>query len=389
MTIGIVIDSYNDRSNGTSMTAFRFAREFVKKGHEVRIVACNVSKSMSDEEDLKLYPVKQRYIPIVTEVSKKQHMIFGAPDLEVLQSAVVGCDIVHFYMPFALEIAGMHLCRSLRIPYISAFHVQPQHISYNMNMNFSWFNTYLFKRFYKHFYRYTHHIHCPSKFIEKELQRENYGGKKYTISNGFFGGDRVMADPYEDSFFHIASVGRFSKEKKQDIIIKAIAKNPYADKIKLHLHGVGPREKYLKNLCNKLLINKPEFGFIDNGALLEKLAKMHLYVHAAKVESEAISCLEAISLGVVPVIADSETSATVQFALDPLSLFEVNNVADLSNKITYWIEHPKELLAYKQKYAESALQYSLDKSIEETLGLYEEAIRDFRDQPALFDRINA
>ena len=391
MIIAIVIDSYKDRSNGTSMTAFRLARDLTKRGHCVRIITTSPTQEESNEQNggEEFYFVKERYIPLVTEISHKQHMIFGSPDSHILKSALKGCDIAHFYLPFALEIAGVHLCRKMKIPYISAFHLQPQHISYNMNMNFEWFNAYLFRRFYKAFYRYTHHIHCPSQLMEEEIQKAGYGGKKFVISNGFqINTARSCVKPFDDTFFHIISVGRFSKEKRQDILIKAIAQSKYANNIKLHLHGIGPKEQYLRKLCDKLLINPPEFGFIDNNILIEKLKCCHLYVHTAEVESEAISCLEAISIGLVPIIADSKISATTQFALDERSLFKTNNIADLSAKIDYWIEHSKEREQMKEQYAKSAAKYALEKSIDNIINMYEEAITDFTTNPILFEAIN-
>lgn len=396
MIIVFVVDSYKNRSNGTSMTAFRFARELIKKGHEVRIVATNITDDKGGmavgdmgEEGERLYGVKERYIPLVTEVSKKQHMIFGTPDCGVLREAFSGVDVVHFYMPFKLEIVGVKICREMKIPYITAFHVQPQHISYNMNMDFKWFNDYLYMRFYRAFYSYSHHIHCPSKLMESELNRVGYGGKKYVISNGFkYKSAATKTLKLDSSHFHIASVGRFSKEKRQDILIKAIAKSRYASTIKLHLHGIGPMESYLKGLCEQLLRGNYEFGYIENSLLMQKICNMDLYAHPAQVESEAISCLEAISLGIVPVIADSKISATNQFALDNRSIFQTNNVNDLCDKIEYWIEHKEELLAMKDKYIESAKQYALDLSIEKIEKVYEEAIKDFKDNPSLFTQIN-
>lgn len=395
MVIVFVIDSYKNRSNGTSMTAFRFARELIGLSHEVRIVSTNITddkglmaKGFIGSEGEKLYGVNEHYIPIVTEVSRKQHMIFGKPDISVLQEAFSGADVIHFYMPFKLEIVGLCLCRKMRIPYITAFHIQPQHISYNMNMDFEWFNHYLYMRFYKSFYRYSHHIHCPSKLMESELNRVGYGGKKYIISNGFkFKNTDTKDINLDSSYFHIASVGRFSKEKRQDILIKAIAKSKYADNIKLHLHGIGPRESYLKRLCVNYLKHY-EFGYIENSLLMQKISNMDLYAHPAQVESEAISCLEAISFGVVPVIADSKISATNQFALDNRSIFQTNNVNDLCAKIEYWIEHKRELLAMRDKYRESAKQYALDLSIAKIVDVYKEAIKDFRDNKELFTTIN-
>lgn len=54
-----------------------------------------------------------------------------------------------------------------------------------MNFNFDFFNDYLYRRFYRHFYAYAHHIHCPSKLMQDELKRIGYKAKTYVISNGF------------------------------------------------------------------------------------------------------------------------------------------------------------------------------------------------------------
>ena len=75
-----------------------------------------------------------------------------------------------------------------------------------------------------------------------------------------------------------------------------------------------------------------------------------LYVHPAEVEIEAISCLEAISCGLVLVIADSPRSATRFFALDDKNLFHFNHPVDLAGKIDYWIVHPEEKAEYSEKY---------------------------------------
>jgi len=55
----------------------------------------------------------------------------------------------------------------------------------------------------------------------------------------------------------------------------------------------------------------------------------------------------------VPVIANSPTCATKAFALDERSLFKVNNVRDLSDKIDYWFDHDKERLRMGEVYAKS------------------------------------
>ena len=65
-------------------------------------------------------------------------------------------------------------------------------------------------------------------------------------------------------------------------------------------------------------------------------------VHPAEIEIEAISCLEAITCGLVPVIADSPRSATRFFALGEDNLFRHGDPMSLAGKIDFWIEHPED-----------------------------------------------
>lgn len=62
-------------------------------------------------------------------------------------------------------------------------------------------------------------------------------------------------------------------------------------------------------------------AFYGKQELCDLIACCDLYVHAADAEIEAISCIEAFSTGLVPVISDSPKSATHQFALDERSRF--------------------------------------------------------------------
>ena len=83
--------------------------------------------------------------------------------------------------------------------------------------------------------------------------------------------------------------------------------------------GRGPNGRLLGRA--KKLPNPPIVRFFPKAELLDILAMSDLYVHAADVEIEAISCMEAFASGLVPIIANSPKSATPQFALDDRSLF--------------------------------------------------------------------
>ncbi|PAF46370.1 glycosyl transferase [Helicobacter sp. 12S02634-8] len=372
MTIVLVIDSFADKSNGTSMTAFRFAQALQKRGHCVRVVAPFV-------EGEGYYCVPELYIPLVTEISRKQHMVFGKPVKKTLQKAFDGADIVHLFLPFALEITAMQVAKEMGIPYMAAFHLQPQHITYNIKLqSLGFLNRFIFWLFKRRFYRHISHIHCPSALIADEITRHGYQGKKYIISNGF---DKFYAPPVNkplsDGLIHIVMVGRYSNEKRQDVLIAAIKASKYAHKIQLHLKGIGPTQERLQKLAASLAY-PVDFGFAQPPALLKVLHRADIYVHAADVEGEAIACLEAISCGVVPIIADSKISATGQFALDERSLFAAGNALDLAAKIDYWIDNPIERERMGKLYAQSACKYTLEASIQKAEQMYQEVINDFK-----------
>ncbi|MBO4216469.1 MAG: glycosyltransferase, partial [Clostridia bacterium] len=85
-----------------------------------------------------------------------------------------------------------------------------------------------------------------------------------------------------------------------------------------------------------------------------------LYVHPAEIEIEAISCLEAIACGLVPVISDSPRSATRFFALDEKNLFSCNDSSSLAERIDYWLDHPEEKAARSREYIGYTEQFDYD-----------------------------
>jgi hypothetical protein len=66
--------------------------------------------------------------------------------------------------------------------------------------------------------------------------------------------------------------------------------------------------------------------------LVKMINMSDLYVHTSEVEIEAISCLEALSCGIVPVINDSSKSATRTFALSEKNLFQAERPQGFSGQ---------------------------------------------------------
>ncbi len=375
MRIVIVIDQYDNENNGTTVSAARFVSHLRARGHEVRI--CATGKPGPDK-----YVMKTHIFPIIDPLISSQGMQFGRAVESELRRAFEGADIVHLYLPFRLEMRAREIAEEMGIPYMSAFHCQPENVTYNIGMKYLTPLAHGLYWWFRHrFYRYVNHIHCPTKFIAGQLEAHGYAAELHVISNGAdeaFRPVQVEKPAGWQDRFVVMMIGRLSREKRQDLIIKAAMRSKYSGRIQLVFAGNGPRKKYYARLGRKLE-NPPVFGYYSKDKLIQLINQCDLYVHAAEAEIEAISCIEAFSCGLVPVIADSKLSATPQFALSANNLFRNKSVSDLVRKMEYWIEHPAEKEAVGKEYVEYAQQYRVTRSAEKMEEVYRLVIAEHQE----------
>ena len=376
MKILIVIDQFDNSNNGTTISARRFTKGLQSAGNEVYVV------STGDKKDEYKFNLKELPLPPgISHIVKSQGMSFAIPNTDVLEKAISSVDVVHFYMPFFISKAGLKICEKLHIPHTAAFHVQPENITYSIGLGTNTkVNDFIYTHYRDSFFNHFSHIHCPSEFIANELKEHGYTAKLHVISNGvddefkYYGKEKLPE--FKDKFV-ITMIGRYSNEKRQDVLIDAISKSKHADKIQLVLAGKGPKEAKYKKLGEKL-INPPVMKFYNTDDLIDLLKSTDLYVHSADAEIEAISCIEAFACGNVPIIANSPNSATKQFALVKESLFEAGNSTDLANKIDFWIENEDYRKEMELKYSQSAEKYRLKDSIKKMEEMFEDAIREYK-----------
>lgn len=376
MKILIVIDQFDNSNNGTTISARRFAKGLQEAGNEVYVV------STGDNQNEYKFNLKELPLPPgISHIIKSQGMSFAIPNTEILEKAISSVDVVHFYMPFFISKAGLKICEKLNVPHTAAFHVQPENITYSIGLGTKTkVNDFIYTHYRDTFFNRFTHIHCPSQFIADELKKHGYTAKLHVISNGvddeFKYYPKEKLPEFKDKFV-ITMIGRYSNEKRQDVLIEAISKSKYANKIQLVLAGKGPKqEKYQK--LGKFLPNPPVMKFYPTDELIDLLKSTDLYVHSADAEIEAISCIEAFACGNVPIIANSKNSATKQFALVKESLFEAGNSNDLANKIDFWIEHEDYRKEMEIKYSKHAENYRLKNSIVKIEEMFNDAIREYK-----------
>ena len=380
MKILFVIDTYDTSNNGTSISARRYAEELRKRGNEVKILT---SGAPGDDR----FALPTFKMPVFQPLMDKQDFNFAYNDSVVINQAVEWADVVHCFLPFAIEIAAKRHADKIGKPSTAAFHIQPQNMTSSVGLGKAdWVNERFYRNFRIFFYDKFQHIHCPSEFMASEIRRRGYKAKLHVISNGIGekfieAGHRNMEagkpakEPQFEGKIVVMMVGRLSKEKRQDVLINAVPMSKYADKIQLIFAGRGPQyDNYVA--LGKGLPHPPIFDYVSSDRLIELLSEADLYVHASDMESEAISCIEAFATGLVPVIANSTESATPQFALDGRSLFMAGNSRDLARAMDYWLDHPNERAYIERLYQKEAKRYSLSNSVRMFEQMLIEAIED-------------
>lgn len=359
MRVTIVADVLGIENNGTTITAVNFINSLKDKGHEVSVVCPDQNKTGL----YGYYVVPSLNLGIFNNYVKKNNITLAKADSKIITDAIKSADIVHVMMPFFLGTKAARIAKRLHKPVTAGFHVQAENFTNHVfMMNSSIANLLTYKVFYRALYRYCDAIHYPTQFIRDVF--ETHAGKTngYVISNGvhkaFAPHPTAKPEHLKDKYV-ILFTGRYSKEKSHKILIDAVKKSKYADKIQLIFAGDGPQKENIIHRA-KGLANPPILGFHPRQELIDIINYADLYCHPAEIEIEAISALEAMSCGLVPVIANSRRSATRYFALSDDNLFNCNDTDDLAQKIDYWLEHPEQKAECRAKYIEYAKRFDFD-----------------------------
>lgn len=388
MKILIVADVLGEPNNGTSRATYNLINALKERGHDVRVLC--------DDEDKKGVPnyfvLKKMNFLMFNNYVQKNGVALSKADTSIFEKAIEGVDVVHIMLPFISTCKFVSFANKRNIAISAGFHCQAENITSHFFLMWSKLATrFVYKLFWRHCYHNVDCIHYPTEFIKNDFEKIVGPTNAYVISNGvlkkFTRMPSEKPDELKDKFVIMMS-GRYSREKRQDLLIKAMKYSRYADKIQIIFAGDGPQKKRLMRL-SKRLKNQPIFGYHKQDELLKIINYCDLYVHTAYAELESISALEAISCGIVPVINKSKRSATKYFALDDLNLFKQNDPKSLAEKIDYWIEHPQDLKVRSNDYLQFTKRFEFNHCMDRMEKMIKEAVevRKYKIENNLHHRI--
>ena len=373
MRIAFVMDDLGVHSNGTSVTARRYARALRAQGHEVRLVGVG-----AEGDDA--FPLPERRIPVVTPVSTRCGFRFGEPDPDALDRALGGVDLVHLFLPFALERAALRWARSHGVAASAAVHLQPENVTYNAGIGAAPpVCGAVYALFRRWLYDGVRRVHCPSEMIAGRLADHGYRARTTVTPPGgpapFVPAGAPAGTFGPDGLVHVVTVGRLAPEKNQETILRAVGLSRHRDRIRLHICGSGPRRRSLERLGSRLPV-PPSFEFHDAAGLVALEQASPFYVHASVADIEAISVLEALACGCVPVIGEAPQSAPAAFALTPESLVPARDPRALAERLDWWIEHPDERARMSARYVAEGESMRVSRCCERFAAFAEGAVEE-------------
>lgn len=361
LRIAFFADTVHAPVGGGVTSAHHFV-ERLRSEHDVVVVGAD---TLEDERAVR---VPGFVLPV--KAMRDAHFIMARPTREAIERAVRHADVVHLQFPFWLSFAALAEAKKQGKPVVAAFHVQPENALYNVGIRSPALNRTVYRLWVKHLYSRADEVVCPSPFAERKLKLHGLTVPTSVLTNGVptdvIAGPGVREADHEGSFL-VMMVGRLAAEKRQDVLFEAVRRMRHKDRVRLVIAGMGPREQELRALAHDL---PAEIGFLPRERLLALMRSADLLVHASEVELEGIAVLEAMTLGLPSLVAESPESAASDLALSDTFRFPGGDADALAARLDAFAESPLLLHEARLRSLAKARSFDLDESVARLAEIY-------------------
>lgn len=347
LKILFVINDLYTRGNGLAASARRTIALLREQGHHVRVL----SALPRDGDDCGVgapdYPLPPLRIPLVDPLIASQGYAFARAKRREIERALAWADVVHLEEPFMLQAVVARRARARGVPALATYHIHPENMTASVYLDrCALLNRVILELWKRAIFNRSDLVQCPSRSVYERASKLCVRAPLLLLSNGVPLGEEMSGGGHEvgeSSVVRVLVVGRFSREKDQATILRALRHSARARSIQLTFAGRGPTEHSLRASARRLLrrgvIAHPvRFAFMSADELAREASSCDLYVHAARIEVEGLSALEVLRHGVVPIIARGPLTATSQFALSEDSVFEAGDARALARAVDVWID---------------------------------------------------
>jgi glycosyltransferase involved in cell wall biosynthesis len=310
MRILKISDVYFPRVNGVSTSIRTFAREFVRAGHQVQLIA-PAYPDPGPDEPFAIHRVASRYLPMDPE----DRLMRARPVRQLARRLrEQRFDLIHVHTPFQAHYLGVRLGRELGLPVVETYHT---YFEEYLGKYLRWVPDGLLRlaarRLSVSQANGVDALVVPSEPMLNVLRGYGVAARAEVIPTGLPADELPEGDgarfrsqygiPAERPV--LLYVGRVAHEKNIDFLIDMTARlRRDVPQVLLLIAGEGPAQKRLRERVATLKLQQHvQFvGYLSRGqALADCYAAGDVFVFASSTETQGLVLLEAMQLG-TPVV---------------------------------------------------------------------------------------
>ncbi len=356
MKILIATDTYPPHLNGGALATYRMVNELDKRGHTMIVLAPSTSLRNYKEKDgnITIYRLRSLFVQKEQNFRISPSIIHKGYVEKVVRT--VRPDIIHVIDPGFIPVSAMIVGEKLRVPIVGTIHLMPEnlitHYFHLPETTVSLFSRILWMQ-YARIYSKLDRIIAPTQAAADLLTKvkKNIKNKIVYISNGIdlqkF--KKNNDGSYLKKRFHLPDVptilfvGRLDKEKKIDVLLRALAH--LKGKIVFHavLVGEGKDGPKLHQLVEALDISSHVTftGVLSVEDLPNIYKTANIFVMPGIAELQSLVTMEAMASGLPVVGADAVALPHLIKNGENGYLFKPGNAHDLGNKLRMLLEDKK------------------------------------------------
>ena len=379
LNIAFYTDTFLPAVDGVVTSIINFRQELMRRGHEVYVFA-------SGDSDSKMIAAGQKNVFVIRGLKFKNYPQYNLalfPFLSSLKLRKVKLDMLHAQTPFMMGFYALLHSKVNKTPIVSTFHtlftskavineyIKDERLR-KIALKYSW-------PYAEFFYNRCNAAIAPSEAISLLLQKKRISNV-YMVPNSVdlkrfntkVDGSNIRRQLLKDGKGKLVMyIGRLSKEKKVDTMIKAARLLKNKD-ITFVIAGTGPAGAYYRDMVRRMhLHDRVKFaGFVDNDLLPQYYAACDMFCIPSTFETQGIVSVEAMATGKPVVGAD-------YLALRELikngcngEKFVPNNVYSCARKIEKVLYN---LDSYKGM-VDTAKRYSVERTTDDLLRTYKTVI---------------
>jgi glycosyltransferase involved in cell wall biosynthesis len=380
MKILMVTNTFAPHVGGVARSVEAFSDRYRELGHEVLVVCPSFEGTESSRNVLR-----------VPTIEHFRHTSFSFP--LPIPSGVhrtinqFAPDVVHSHHPFLLGDTALRVGAELAIPVVFTHHTQYDKYAHYLGEAESTAAKQFINDLDVGYCNLCDAVVAPSQTVADELRAKNVTAHMEVIPTGVeidwwagsaSWGTREQYGIPKDAFV-VGHVGRLAKEKNiaflADAVATFLAQRPDAWFV---VAGVGPCEADLLLACEKhcVIDRLLTFGVLSPVELRNIYHTFDVFAFASQSETQGIVLAEAMAAG-IPVVA-IDAPGVREIVSDRVNgrLLEVENATAFAQAIA-WIANLNQAnqAVMKRELTETAASYSIERSAQSMLELYDWAIK--------------